>query len=154
MTSLPVAPGQPIPQDQIDRVRLFLGNIDSRFAKTMPRIPHWYCVVHPSKRETDPQLREDFEYVVHFIRHYGYKGEFGKTRYTYFDLDGWKYWTMGDPVEATLILNREKIGRHTPEEQAEIDKWLNLDSRQADIAKPNDPAGSTKDKGKPWSTSL
>jgi hypothetical protein len=30
----------------------------------------------------------------------------GQTTYTYLNIDGQRYWTMGAPLEATVIINR------------------------------------------------
>ncbi len=41
-----------------------------------------------------------------YIRTYGYEGRFYHKPITYFDEDGMVYWTMGEPVEETTIINR------------------------------------------------
>ena len=33
----------------------------------------------------------------------------GKYNFPYLYIDGYKYWTMGDPFETTWILNRQKV---------------------------------------------
>jgi hypothetical protein len=68
----------------------------------MPDHPHWYTV----RGQT---LEEDFEAFVVFIREHGYEAEFGNVRYTYFDVDGFSYWTMGAPLPETVIINRKQI---------------------------------------------
>lgn len=76
------------------------------FAKTMPEAPHAYVV---KSRCTDPTV---FEALVLHIRRHGYTQMFFGRQYTYFD---WKtadgehqYWTMGAPLEQTIILNRAR----------------------------------------------
>ena len=44
------------------------------------------------------------------IREYGTKERFGKNRYIKLELDGWKYWSMGWPVNQTILINRAKVG--------------------------------------------
>jgi hypothetical protein len=35
--------------------------------------------------------------------------------FTYLDFDGWTYWTMGEPVEETTLINRARLpGNETP----------------------------------------
>ena len=76
------------------------------FAKTYAKkAPHHYYVKHELKSEEDQ--RTFMEFVVH-IREYGYKKMFFKKEFTYFDLDGFQYWTYGDPLETTYILNRRE----------------------------------------------
>jgi len=76
------------------------------FAKTMPENPHEYTV----RGETPT---EDFEAMVTYVREHGYKEHFGEgrsaKRYTYLNLDGWRYWTMGWPVSQTTIINRARL---------------------------------------------
>src|SRR5512147_3247037 len=73
------------------------------FARTMPRYPHEYTL----RRHAKDELL--FERVVLHIRRHGYTKLFGETRYTYLDLDGWQYWTMGAPLQDTILINRARI---------------------------------------------
>ena len=100
--------------DESVRVRLFV----SQFARTMPQMPHEYTL-----REKAPDEKL-FERVVLYIRQAGYKANFGSVTYTYLDVDGWKYWTMGaplgptgrfDPQIHTILINRAKLKSVTPE---------------------------------------
>ena len=50
----------------------------------------------------------EFEAFVTTIRANGYKQAFKGHRCTYLDVDGYQYWTMGWPVEKTVIINRAK----------------------------------------------
>lgn len=71
-----------------------------KFAKTMPQIPHFYTLRYTA-RDAD-----EFESAVQFIRDNGYTGRFGRTDYRYYDVNGWKYWTMGAPIKETILVNR------------------------------------------------
>lgn len=75
------------------------------FAKTMKEIPHEYIV----KDKLSDEDKEIFVKVVIFIRENGYKQTFKGYEYTYYEIDGHKYWTMGDKIEKTIILNRAKL---------------------------------------------
>jgi len=88
-----------------DLMRNFVSKFKWIWAKTYEKFaPHEYIVVkhnHPD--------RKTFEEVVKFIRKNGFKAKFGRKTFTYFILDGYKYWTMGDSIDNTWILNRAKL---------------------------------------------
>lgn len=90
----------------LERVRELLAQASYRFAKTMPENPHWYTL-----RKTWDSAT--FSEVVAFIRANGHvewwpNRQRGK-QYTYLDLDGYHYWTMGAPVEETILINRKPL---------------------------------------------
>ncbi len=74
-----------------------------RFAKTMPENPHWYTLRKSWGNDAE------FDRVVAIMRQFGYREKFGKTWYTMFDVNGWKYWTMGAPIRETILINRRTI---------------------------------------------
>ena len=45
-----------------------------------------------------------------FIRENGYRKKYKKTFYTHFDINGYSYWTMGAPLDVTIIINRHRLG--------------------------------------------
>jgi len=69
----------------------------------MPKNPHAYSMKWEWK---DKKL---FEAIVLFIRENGKKEYFYKTPYFYFYANGYKYWTMGAPLNKTILINRAKI---------------------------------------------
>lgn len=69
------------------------------FAKTMPEWPHEYLV----RDRVDNQL---FEELVCHIRRHGHGQRFYRRVLVYFEEDGLLYWTMGAPVDETVIINR------------------------------------------------
>ena len=69
------------------------------YAKTMPKWPHEYIV----RDRVDENL---FVNLVKHIRSNGYVGKFYSKEITYYDEDGFTYWTMGAPIEETTIINR------------------------------------------------
>ena len=83
-----------------------------RFAKTMSNIPHYYTL-----RETW-EVDSDFVDVVLFMRKFGQTEKWGNRTFTYYYLDGHKYWTMGNPVcykdrKKTFVINRA-VANSTP----------------------------------------
>jgi hypothetical protein len=79
----------------------FVSNVEWTFAKTMPKWPHEYIV----RDRVDEGL---FVELVRHIRSQGYEGKFYSKSITYYDEEGMVYWTMGAPLEETVIVNRCK----------------------------------------------
>lgn len=85
--------------------KAFIEAHEWRFAKTMPQNPHWYVV---REKVADD---EAFDAMVRFIRQEGEVRRWGGKLYQYwFSDDGFYYWTMGWPVDETLIINRAEHG--------------------------------------------
>jgi len=82
-----------------DTLRKFIDSEKWTYAKTMPLWPHEYIVRDRVDKKLFPQL------VCH-IRANGYIGRFYQKSITYFDEEGMVYWTMGAPIEETIIINR------------------------------------------------
>ena len=83
-----------------DVLRDFVGSCRWTFAKTYAATwPHEYIV----RERVDQTL---FVQLVEHIRAHGYEGRFYAKPITYFDEAGRVYWTMGAPVEETIIVNR------------------------------------------------
>ena len=84
------------------KIRVLFDRVQWRFAKSMPKIPHWYT------RRGDWQSEEEFEWAVSYIRNNGVKEYFGRKEFTYLYIDGFKHWTMGSPIKKTILINRAK----------------------------------------------
>ena len=82
-----------------DDLRHFIGAEQWKFASMLPDWPHEYLV-----RERVDRLL--FERVVKHIRSYGYEGRFYEREIRYYEEAGLMYWTIGAPVEQTVIINR------------------------------------------------
>jgi hypothetical protein len=88
-----------------DDFRRFIEMRQWIFAKTMPQWPHEYTV----RKFEDPKAEQAaFEEAVAFIRAHGERRIFEPTGRSsvYFDIDSCQYWTMGAPIEETVIINR------------------------------------------------
>lgn len=72
----------------------------------MPESPHWYTLRRAN-------IAVDFERAVMDIRTYGYIRRYKGYDYTSYDLDGWYYWTMGAPLEETILINRAQVDVET-----------------------------------------
>ena len=89
------------------------------YSKTMENCcPHSYVVIHKNHKD-----RKIFEDIVMFIRNNGVVERFGKRRFIYYYMGGYKYWTMGDPLDNTWILNRAKAIK-TKNRYGGLSKWI------------------------------
>lgn len=84
--------------------RALIGKVKWIWAKTYLSVPHEY-IVRGKCGLTD----EGFRYLVIAQREYGIHEQWHKYNFPYLYLDGYKYWTMGDDVEETIIINRQKV---------------------------------------------
>lgn len=95
-----------------DDARPFIADVRWQFAKTMPQWPHEYTV-----REWRPDVEQEFFDFVALIRRDGivkpWPRDAASPRYhhTYLELDGWEYWSMGEPIPETVLINRARLGR-------------------------------------------
>ncbi len=99
----------------LDQLRTFFAGQRWVFAKTMVANPHEYCLRKDAQAAdkavgVGTRTQETrFEEVVMHIRRHGYREKFNKSWYTRLDLDGWKYWTMGDRLSGTILINRTTL---------------------------------------------
>ena len=83
-----------------ENLKIFIAESNWVFAKTYAKTwPHEYIV----REKVDENL---FLELVKHIRLHGYVGKFYNQEYIYFDDQKKVYWTMGAPVEETIIINR------------------------------------------------
>lgn len=84
-------------------IKMIFWKTKFKFAKTMPKIPHEYTL------KEDWEDDELFEDVVRYIRDNGVKEKFYRKEFTYLYLGNYKYWTMGNPIETTILINRARV---------------------------------------------
>lgn len=65
--------------------------------------PHQYTL---KRRSPDPRR---FELMVLHLREHGSQEWFGGAEYTYLEVGGYKYWTMGHALETTILINRKEL---------------------------------------------
>ena len=83
-----------------DEIQSFINSSKWTYAKTYhPRWPHYYIVRNPENEDM-------FVKTVEYIRMHGYDGRFYQQKNIYFDDDKYSYWTMGDIIEKTEVINR------------------------------------------------
>ena len=84
--------------------RKLINQVHWTWAKTYVSLPHEYIV-----RGRCGLADQEFEYLVHAQREYGIPEQWHKYNFPYLYIDGYKYWTMGDAIENTTIINRQKV---------------------------------------------
>jgi hypothetical protein len=65
--------------------------------------PHQYCLRKAWSGDTS------FDKVAQIIRDYGYVEWFWKKPYMMLNVGDFKYWSMGWPIEVTILINRTMI---------------------------------------------
>lgn len=85
-------------------VRKLINQVQWTWAKTYVSLPHEYIV-----RGRCGLTDQEFEYLVHAQREHGIPEQWHKYNFPYLYIDGYKYWTMGDAIEDTTIINRQKV---------------------------------------------
>ncbi|MDI9432226.1 MAG: hypothetical protein QM570_10960 [Planctomycetota bacterium] len=81
-------------------LKAFVDQEKWTFAKTYAATwPHEYIV----RERVDENL---FIRLVQHIRTFGHQERFYSKRFTYYHEDGKVYWTMGEPMDETIIVNR------------------------------------------------
>jgi len=91
----------------INEIKDYIASVRWQFAKTMPKHPHSYTL-----KKWNPDKIDIFEKFVIFIRENGYEEKYLGQKYFYFDVEGYQYWTMGAPLEKTILINRAKRGKN------------------------------------------
>lgn len=84
--------------------RNLIARVHWTWAKTYISIPHEYIV-----RGRCGLTDQEFEYLVHAQREHGIPEQWHKYNFPYLYIDGYKYWTMGDAIVNTTIINRQKV---------------------------------------------
>ena len=92
------------------RYRKYIGSVRWQFAKTYADTwPHEYTI-----REWTPDQEQEFVWFAQYIREHGITRPFFKRMHTYFEVDEWEYWTMGEPIDEIVVLNRALIANRKP----------------------------------------
>lgn len=73
--------------------------------------PHEYVV---RKWERGDRGQAEFDQFVVFIRRFGRAEFYHRLRHLYWSVDDHKYWTMGWPVDETIVINRARLDAPEP----------------------------------------
>ena len=84
--------------------RTLISRVQWTWAKTYISIPHEYIV-----RGRCGLTEAEFVYLINAQREYGIPEQWHKYNFPYLYIDGYKYWTMGDAIKETTIINRQKV---------------------------------------------
>ena len=106
-----------VPADVIARAQAFIdayaAAVGWKFARTMADIPHEYAV---REKARSVGLQAEFVWLVTAIREHGYRERWRSHSYTYLVVDGWRYFSMGNPLPETTIINRAPLTREGREQ--------------------------------------
>lgn len=92
------------------KIEKYIDSVKWRFAKTYAETaPHEYTV-----RSWAPWKEDQFEHFVEFIRKHGVEEKFYSSTFTYWYHGPHKYWTMGNPVNETTVINRCLVSDYYP----------------------------------------
>lgn len=87
----------------------------------MKNIPHEYIV----KTNYPPEFHKVFEDLVRYIQTTpdGFNARFFKRTYKYIKYGDYYYWTMGSPVQETIIINRARIEDYSLKQDIETGEF-------------------------------
>jgi hypothetical protein len=130
MTSMPIVGygvnGDPLHEGKLDLPELIKVPAPNDWASARDFIAHRKWREAVTYRETAPheytirawevggQANQDFDQFTIYVRRFGYPDFFYKIRHIYWAVDGFKYWTMGWPVEQTVVINRAHVDGPEP----------------------------------------
>ena len=81
-----------------------ISRVQWTWAKTYISIPHEYIV-----RGQCGLTAAEFVYLINAQREYGIPEQWHKYNFPYLYIDGYKYWTIGSPIDETTVINRQKV---------------------------------------------
>jgi len=73
--------------------------------------PHEYTI---RNWQSGLRANRDFDRFVTSIRRFGHADFYYRVRHIYWEVDDFKYWTMGWPVEETVVINRARVDAPEP----------------------------------------
>lgn len=97
------------------------------YAKTMPQCPHWYTF----RKDWRFDHVLPFEDAVQYIRDHCYEEKFYSKTMQRLNINDFKYWSMGAPLNETILINRAVIeAPHPYDEIARLydDMWNHNDA--------------------------
>ena len=84
-----------------EEVVSLLDKAEWKFAKTFShKAPHWYAL--REKWNND----EEFDFLVQWLRDNSVTRYFWRKPFQVFIYKGWRYWTMGAPINETILINK------------------------------------------------
>ena len=73
--------------------------------------PHEYTL---RKSEVGERANQDFDQFAIYIRRFGYADFYYRIKHIYWAVDAFKYWTMGWPIDQTILINRARVDAPEP----------------------------------------
>lgn len=117
----------------LQKIKELIAKCEWRWAKSYINVPHEYIV-----RGRCALTERDFNYIVNAQRELGTYEQWGKYNFPYLYIDGYKYWTMGSPINETTIINRQKVFGEYDQIAAQYDDLFNDSSSKTQDAQVAD----------------
>jgi hypothetical protein len=89
--------------------------------------PHQYSL---KRRSPDPRT---FEMAVLHIREFGSQEYFGGQEYSYYEAAGHRYWTMMNPLEWTILVNRKELPPSDDAEAPQDEEQPNMSEKLPEV---------------------
>lgn len=83
-------------------IKSVIERLEFVFAKSMPKIPHYYTV-------KDESNKEDYEELFLYILKHGVYKKFWKQTYKYLTIGNYEYWVMSEDITVSKIINRREV---------------------------------------------
>jgi hypothetical protein len=90
--------------NDLDFCREFIEKRRWQFARTQPWNPHQYTI-----KLWLPEEMDDFYRFATLIATQGFTAPWGKRSWPYLDIDEHTYYTFGDPLNTTSVINRKLV---------------------------------------------
>ena len=96
---------KPTPKEDVEFMERFIEERRWKTARTYSKTaPHSYTI-----RDWIPEKDDEFVRAVEIIRTYGYPERYWKNVHWYYQVGDLKYWTMGNPMWDTIVINRANV---------------------------------------------
>ena len=117
-------------KELLEKIRFYIKNNQWNWARSYLGVPHEY-IVRNRCNLTDVEFLE----FVHAQRTHGIHERWGRYNFPYLHVDGYKYWTMGDTYENTIIINRQKLFNEFDNLEFPISEYYSMEKmhRYADV---------------------
>ena len=91
----------------LDDARSYIAKVRWQVAKTMPQWPHEYTVLQ-WRQDLEPEFRAFVALIrtAGVVKPWPRDSEHPRYHHAYLELGEWEYWTMGEPIEETTLVNR------------------------------------------------
>lgn len=106
------------------RIADYISANNWKWARTYINVPHEYIV-----RDKCTLTKQQFDEFVETQRNCGITERWGNYNHQYLYIGGYKYWTMGAPIDETTVINRQKLFGEFDDLVNPLAKWYTVEFR-------------------------